>query len=166
MKNMKKVLASSFLSASLILGATLAPVKKADAGVIVMAAGSTVAMPAGLAIAGMFGGFGAAVFSIYWAIDYRDKSWYALGIFLLDEHINDNEVSSIIAARYPELDSFIIDEISNLIIKHASNVQMTENGFKEVTIPVEELNEILSIVEESRPEFASQLLKELTTKLN
>ena len=166
MKNMKKVFASSFLSASLILGATLAPVKKADAGVIVMAAGSTVAMPAGLAIAGMFGGFGAVVFSVYWAIDHRDKSWYALGIFLLDEHINNSEVSSIIGARYPELDSFIIDEISDLIINHASNVQMTENGFKEVTIPVEELNEILLIVEESRPELASQLLKDLTTKLN
>lgn len=166
MRNMKKVLASSLLSTSLIFGATLAPVKKAEAGVIVMAATSTVAMPAGLAIAGMFGGFGAAVFSIYWAIDHRDQSWYALGIFLLDEHINNNEVSSIIAARYPELDSFVVDEISNLIIKNAANIAMTENGYKEVVIPDSELQDVLAIVAETNPELAAQLNKDLSTKLN
>ena len=166
MKNVKKFLASSLLSASLILGATLAPVKKAEAGVILMTAGATVAMPAGLALAGMFGGFGAVVFSVYWAADHRDKSWYALGLFLLDEHINNNEVSSIVAGRYPELESFIVDEISELIVKHSANVLMTQNGYKEVVIPESELQDVLAIVADSQPELAAQLVKDLTTKLN
>jgi len=80
--------------------------------------------------------------------------------------INNNEVSSIVAGRYPELESFIVDEISELIVKHSANVQMTQNGYKEVVIPESELQDVLAIVADSQPELAAQLVKDLTTKLN
>jgi hypothetical protein len=166
MKKTKRFFATTLLSVSLLAGALLAPVKKADAGVIVMTATSTVAMPVGLALAGLFGGLGTVVFSIYWAIDHRDKSWYALGLFMLDAHISNNEVSKVVAAKYPELDSFVVDELSRLIILHESDVLMGADGYKEVLIPESDLRPILDIVAETHPELADKLFKDMTLTIN
>jgi hypothetical protein len=162
MKKMKKSISSSLLALAISFGAATAPVQKAEAGAIVMAAASTVALPVTLAVVGMFGGFGASVFSIYWAIDHREKSWAALGIFMLDEHLENGMVNTIIAEKYPELDSYLIEEIAELLKEKANFVEVNAEGFKDIVLTEEELSPVLDILSDSNPELANKIKNDLT----
>jgi hypothetical protein len=165
MKKMKKSISSSLLALAISFGAATAPVQKAEAGAIVMAAASTVALPVTLAVVGMFGGFGASVFSVYWAIDHREKSWAALGIFMLDEHLETGMVNTIIAEKYPELDSYLVEEIAALIKEKANFFEVNADGFKDVVLSEQELSSVLDVLSDSNPELANKIKNDLTKKM-
>jgi hypothetical protein len=162
---MKKSFTSAILALSIVLGAASIPVKKAEAGVIIAAtAASVVTLPAAVAIIGMFGGFGTSVASIYWAIDHREKSWYAYGLFMLDENMDSNKIQTTLSQRYPELDSFMIEEISRLVLENSDSVEFNKDGIKEILVPEQDLAPILEILASTNPELGEQLRKDLTLK--
>ena len=162
MKALSKSVASTMVTLSLVLGSTLMPLKKANAGVIVAAAASTVALPVALGVAGLFAGFGTSVFSIYWAIDHREKSWYAYGLFMLDQHLESDQINLILAERYPQLDSFLIEELSNLIRENSALVTFNENGYKEIILSESQIAPVLEILGNDNSELAAQIKKDFT----
>jgi hypothetical protein len=166
MKKMSRSISSSLIALAISFGAATVPVQKAEAGAIVMAAASTVALPVTVAVIGMFGGFGASVFSVYWAIDHREKSWAALGIFMLDEHLETGMVNTIIAEKYPELDSYLVEEIAALIKEKANFVEVNASGFKDIVLSEQELSPVLEVLSAANPELAEKIKKDLTTKIN
>ena len=162
MKMLSKSVSSTMLALSLALGSAVMPVKKANAGVIVAAAASTVALPVAIGVVGLFAGFGTSVFSIYWAIDHREKSWYAYGLFMLDQHLENDQINMIIAERYPQLDSYLIEELSNLIRENSSLVAFNENGYKEIILTENQLAPVLEILENENSELAAQIKKDFS----
>jgi hypothetical protein len=141
-----------------------APVKKAEAGVIVAAAASTVALPVALGVAGLFAGFGTSVFSIYWAIDHREKSWYAYGLFMLDEHLNSEDAKNILLERYPTLENYVVDELAAMIEQKSHTVDFNQNGYKELVFSKAEVNSIIEIIALTDKDLANQVSHDLTTK--
>ena len=160
---MKKIL-NGLMAIGLTTSFLITPVKKAEAGVIVAAAASTVALPVAIGVAGMFAGFGTSVFSIYWAIDHREKSWYAYGLFMLDEHLQTNEVKTIISERYPALESYAVDELANMIKEKAEKEEMNQNGYKELIFSSSEVSSLIEVIAISNPDLAHQVEQDLTTK--
>lgn len=162
MNKIKKTLTSLVLSITITLGAVSIPTQKANAGVIVMVASSTVAMPAALAIAGMFGGLGTVVSSIYYAIAHTDQAWFAWGFFMLDEQIQSGKTNELIKLKYPEMDSVLVDEISNLIVQKASHMEMNTSNYKEVVLNEQELATVLGVLDATNPILAKAVRQDLT----
>lgn len=160
--NLKKSVTSTILALSITLGSVMAPVKKADAGVIIAVTSSLAALPAGVAVAGMFGGFGTSVFSIYYAIANTDKAWLMYGVFMLDGELDPNKMENALIQKYPQLDSFVTSEIAHLIAEKAKTIQEDANGLKEIILTEEELAPVLEIVALNNPEIVEQLKSDLT----
>ena len=160
--NLKKSTTSAILALAITFGSALAPVKKANAGVIIAVTSSLVAMPVGLAVAGMFGGFGASVFSIYYAIANTDKARLMYGVFMLDGELDSSKLDVALAQKYPQLDSFVTSEIAHLITEKARNTQEDAYGLKEIILTEEELAPVLEIVALNNPEILEQLKSDLT----
>lgn len=160
---MKKMM-NGILALGLTVSVLTAPVKKAEAGVIVAAAASTVALPVALGVAGLFAGFGTSVFSIYWAIDHREKSWYAYGLFMLDEHLNSEEAKNILMERYPTLESYVVEELATMIEQKSNTVEFNQNGYKELVFSKAEVNSIIEIIALTDKDLANQVSHDLTTK--
>ena len=160
---MKKML-NGILALGLTVSVLTAPVKKAEAGVIVAAAASTVALPVALGVAGLFAGFGTSVFSIYWAIDHREKSWYAYGLFMLDEHLNSEDAKNILLERYPTLESYVVDELAAMIEQKSNTVDFNKNGYNELVFSKAEVNSIIEIIALTDKDLANQVSHDLTTK--
>ncbi len=160
---MKKVL-NGLVALGLTTSFLMTPVKKAEAGVIVAAAASTVALPVAIGVAGMLTGFGTSVFSIYWAIDHRDKSWYAYGLFMLDEHLETNEIKNIISERYPTLATYAVNELANIIKAKAETQEINQNGYKELIFSISEVSSIIEVIALNDTELANQIEQDLTTK--
>jgi hypothetical protein len=160
---MKKMM-NGIVALGLTVSMLTAPVKKAEAGVIVAAAASTVALPVALGVAGLFAGFGTSVFSIYWAIDHREKSWYAYGLFMLDEHLNSEDAKNILLERYPTLENYVVDELAAMIEQKSNTVDFNQNGYKELVFSKAEVNSIIEIIALTDKDLANQVSHDLTTK--
>jgi hypothetical protein len=165
MNILKKPLATLAIATTIAVGAMTLPAKDAKAGVIIGVAACTVpAIPAALAIVGPFVGMGAVITSVYWAIDHRDKSWWAWGLFMLDEEIQNGQVSTLVAQKYPELDSYLVEELSTLIKDKSQNATLVVEGYKEIVFTKEELSPITNVLKESNPELSNKIEQELTGK--
>lgn len=165
MKIIKKPLATLAIAATIALGALTVPTKDAKAGVIIGVAACTApAIPAALAIVGPFVGMGAVITSVYWAIDHRDKSWWAWGLFMLDEEIQNGLTATLVAQKYPELEPFLVEELSTLIKEKSQNASLVVEGYKEIVFTKEELSSITSVLKDSNPELARTLEQELSGK--
>jgi hypothetical protein len=164
MNNLKKRVLKICLCAILAITSTVATPKKAEAGVIIGVAGSTVTViPVALAAAATIAGMGAVITSVYWAIDNRDKAWWAWGLFMLDNEIANNETSQIISQRYPELDSYLVSELALLIEEKAKDLSFKNNSYSEIVFNSQEIESILQVLNETNPELAKVLAKDLTT---
>lgn len=156
MKNsIKKVLTTSALALSILAGSATMPAQKANAGIIIGLAVPTVLAPAiGLAIS-------AAGF--FWGIQEEESlnPWAAV-LFVLDEKLDANNISAALQQKHPELESFLADEIAQIVINKASALEFNANGVKEVTLTVEELNSVLEVLNLTNSKLASELVKELT----
>jgi hypothetical protein len=161
MNSMKRKVCTLILSTSLILGAAITP-KKAEAGVIVAAASSLYVTIPALAIAGMIGGFGTAVGSIYYAIDHRDQSWWAYAFFMLDTDLKSDDVKRRIEHRYPGLDSALVGEIAARVTAKAAQVGFNEQGIKDVVLSEAELQPVLDLLAETDPVLGAALKQDLT----
>lgn len=155
MKNsIKKVITSSTLALSILLGSAAMPSQKADAGIIIGLAVPGVLAPAiGLAISSA--GF-------FWGIQYEGLHPWAAVLFVLDEKLDANNISAALQQKHPELESFLADEIAQIAMNKASTTAFNAEGLKEVTLTVEELNSVLEVLNLTNSKLASDLVKELT----
>jgi hypothetical protein len=149
MKTMSKKLTSLFLTATLILGANTITTKKADAGIIV-----------GLASGGVLGplvGLGLCATGFFWGIQRDDLNVAAAALFVLDEELNSEKLSDMILKKYPELESYLADEIATLAVQNSTLVEFNAEGLKDVVLSESELAPILEIVQITNPELAKTI---------
>lgn len=159
---MKKSVSSLLIALTLVFGSLSIPVKKAQAGVLVMTASFLYAGPI-IGIVGQFVGFGASVTSIYWTIENLDKAWWGYGLFMLEEHLDTENVEKLIANTYPELDSFLVKEVSGIILERANLVEMNPEGVKEVILTEQDLESVLDILAMTNPRLGQKIKVDLTS---
>jgi hypothetical protein len=158
---MKKKLTTLLIVLGLVVGSLGIPTKKANAGVIVMTASFIYGGPI-IGIVGQILGFGVSVSSIYWSIANLDKAWLGYGLFMLDEKLDSENVEKMISNNYPELDSYLVQEISDLIMEKANLVEMNPKGIKEVILTEQDLESVLDILAITNPGLVNKLMTDLT----
>jgi hypothetical protein len=151
---MKKIIQSLSLGLALVVATQTVSVKKAEAGVII-----------GVATAGVGGalvGLTLSAAGFFWGIQSDDLNWKAGALFILNEEVEANNISQQLSSKYPELETYLADEIAQLVIKNSNLVKLNQDGVKEVVIPEDELAEVLEIAEALNPNLAQKLKNDLT----
>jgi hypothetical protein len=151
---MKKIIQSLSLGLALVVATQTVSVKKAEAGVII-----------GVATAGVGGalvGLTLSAAGFFWGIQSEDLNWKAGALFILNEEVEANNISQQLSSKYPELETYLADEIAQLVIKNSNLVKLNQDGVKEVVIPEDELAEVLEIAEALNPNLAQKLKNDLT----
>lgn len=151
---MKKIIQSLSLGLALVLATQTVSVKKAEAGLII-----------GVATAGVGGalvGLTLSAAGFFWGIQSDDLNWKAGALFILNEEVEANNISQQLSSKYPELETYLAEEIAQLVIKNSNLVKLNQDGLKEVIIPENELAEVLEIAEAMNPELAQKLRSDLT----
>ena len=161
-QSVKNRISALVLSTTLTVGAISGPSPRAEAGVIVAAASSLYVTIPALAIAGMLGGFGTAVGSIYYAIDHRDKAWWAYAFFMLDAELQSGNLQQNIEQRYPGIDSTVAAEIAKMVTEKAKETAFNEKGLKEIMLSEAELAPVIELLAETDPALGQKLSNELT----
>ena len=151
---MKKLIQTFSISLALMVSLNTITVKKAEAGVII-----------GVATAGVGGalvGLTLSAAGFFWGIQSEDLNWKAGALFVLNEEVETQNISQQLQSKYPALESYLADEIANLVISNSNLVELDDKGLKEVIIPADELEEVLAITGMMNPELAGQLKADLT----
>jgi len=154
MKNMKKTITASTLALSVALGGISLPAKNAEAGIIV-----------GVASVGMLGpiiGVGLSAAGFFWGIQHDDLRFWTVALFVLEEKLEANTISSALLSRYPELDSSVASEIAAIVMSSSKNVGINAEGFGEIVLEREQLAPVLQILELTNPAMAESLINDLT----
>jgi hypothetical protein len=149
MKTISKKLTNLFFAATLIFGVNTITTKKADAGIIV-----------GLASGGVLGplvGLGLCATGFFWGIQRDDLNVAAAALFVLDEELNSEQLSDLILKKYPELESYLADEIAGLAVQNSTLVEYNAEGLKDIVLSENELSPILEIVQITNPELAKAI---------
>lgn len=154
MKNCTKFAKSLTLALAITLGSSVVPTQKAEAGIIVIAATGGVLGP--------LIGLSMSATGFFWGIQTDDLNILAAGLFILDEKTNESDLKQILFTRYPELDSFIVDELVELALKKSDATSFNEAGLKEISLDQTELLPITSLIAETNQALAQQVLKDLT----
>ncbi len=160
--SVKQRISALVLSTTLTFGAISLPTPRAEAGVIVAAASSLYVTIPALAIAGMLGGFGTAVGSIYYAIDHRDKAWWAYAFFMLDAELQNGNLQKSLEERYPGIDSTVAAEIARMVTEKAKETAFDEKGLKEIILTEGDLAPVIDLLAETDPVLGQKLKNELT----
>ena len=159
---MKKLLSSSLIALSIILGAVSLPSQNANAGIIIIA----------LPLPGVIGpliGLTMSSGGFFWGIQYEGLKPAAAILFVLDKDLESGKLSELIANKYPELDSYLVEELSNIVLDNASTVEFNEKGLKEVVVSESDLSSVLDVLnvtdtalaEKIRLEFTQPVLKNI-----
>jgi len=128
---MKKLILKSILSLSIIAGLNIAKVEKANAGIIVIATTSTAA------IIGPVIGIGMTSAGFFWGIQSDDLNYKAAALFILENKLDATNLEFILAKRYPELDSNLTSELSQLILEENDVQEFSNNNTKSFSIQAE-----------------------------
>jgi hypothetical protein len=155
MLNIKKLLVTTLCSLTLFTGSAALNSQKANAGIIIIAATSTAA------VVGPVVGLGLASAGFFWGIQSDDLNYKAAALFILDNQIETNKVESIISARYPELDSYLVSEIANSVIEESNLVEFNQDGQKTLKLDENKLSSVLEILSVTNPDLSQKLRSEL-----
>jgi hypothetical protein len=156
MLNLKKIFINSLCALSIVVGSSAITSEKANAGIIVIASTSTAA------IVGPVIGLGMTSAGFFWGIQSDDLNYKAAVLFVLDTQIETNKLESILSARYPELDSYLVNELASLMVEESSKVEFDHEGKKLINLREEKLASILEVLENTNPELSQQIRSELT----
>jgi hypothetical protein len=151
---MKNTIKTLSLALAIIFSTNTLSVKKAEAGVII-----------GVATAGVGGalvGLTLSAAGFFWGIQSEDLNWKAGALFVLNEEVEAQNISQQLQTKYPALESYIADEIAQLVVGHSNLVEFNQNGLKEVIIPEDQLNEVLELTSMLNSDLALQLKSDLT----
>jgi hypothetical protein len=151
---MKKLITTTALALSLALPSTMIPTKQAHAGIVIGCATATIIGP----LIGLTMSAGA----FFWGIQEEGLSWPVATLFVLDEKLDGQNIENALSARYPDLDSFIVRDLSEMILVKAQEKKADERGLKDITFSENELSSILEIVQMNDASLAAQLKQDLT----
>lgn len=158
---MKKLLSSSLIALSITFGSSALPSQNANAGIIIGCATAT--------IIGPLIGLTMSSAGFFWGIQSEGLNPGAAILFVLDNDLESGKLSDMIAKKYPELDSSLVEELSNIVQDNARNVEFNEEGLKEVVVSENDLSSILEVLavtnsalsEKIRQDFTQPLLKNI-----
>ena len=154
MKKMNKSISTLCLALAIAIGANTVTTKKAEAGIIIGV--STAGVGAALI------GLGITAAGFFWGIQSDDLNWKAGALFVLDNEVETNKLSAIISNKYPELESYLVEEIAQLAIDNSNLVEFNAEGLKEVLIPEAALAPVLELVSLTNSELATKIKSDLT----
>ena len=154
---MKKFISSSLLGLALISGAMSFPAQRAHAGIIVGVATAT--------IVGPLIGLTMSSAAFFWGIQEEGLSWKVAALFVLDENPSSQEMQDLIGKLYPDLETYLVDELAQLLVSKANKVQMNEKGFKEIVLSEEDLTPVLEVLSDTNPDLGVRLKNDLTTTI-
>ncbi len=152
---MKKFISSSLLGLALISGAMSLPSQRAHSGIIVCAATAT--------IVGPLIGLTMSSAAFFWGIQEEGLNWRIAALFVLDENPSSQEMQDLIGKLYPDLETYLVDEVAQLLVTKAHGAQMNEQGIKEIVLSEEDLSPVLEVLSDSNPELGVRLKNDLTT---
>jgi|APGre2960657468_1045069.scaffolds.fasta_scaffold28223_3 hypothetical protein len=152
---MKKFISSSLLGLALISGAMSLPSQHAHSGIIVCAATAT--------IVGPLIGLTMSSAAFFWGIQEEGLNWRIAALFVLDENPSSQEMQDLIGKLYPDLETYLVDEVAQLLVTKAHGAQMNEQGIKEIVLSEEDLSPVLEVLSDSNPELGVRLKNDLTT---
>ncbi len=151
---MKKLLSSSLIALSITFGSASLPSQNANAGIIIGCATATIIGPLiGLTLSSA--GF-------FWGIQSEGINPIAAILFVLDKDLESGKLNEMIANRYPELDSYLVDELSHIVLDNASNVDFNEKGLKEVVVSVDDLSTVLDVLAVTNSALAEKIRLDFT----
>lgn len=155
MNSIKKKITTALVALSLMIAAVAAPTHNANAGIIIGAfvpgVGSAVV---GLLMAGA--GF-------FWGMQSDGLNVGAGALFVLDEKGGTDKITRGLSERFPQLDSFVVYEIAQLVAQKGLSLEQNSQGLKEVVLTEAELAPVLEIVEAQDLAAAGELRRQLTT---
>jgi hypothetical protein len=151
---MKKLLSSSLIALSITFGSASLPSQNANAGIIIGCATATIIGPLiGLTLSSA--GF-------FWGIQSEGINPGAAILFVLNKDLESGKLTEMIANRYPELDSYLVEELSNIVQDNASNVDFNEKGLKEVVVSVDDLSTVLDVLAVTNSALAEKIRLDFT----
>ena len=154
---MKKFISSSLLALSLFSGARSFPAQRAHAGIIVGVATAT--------IIGPLIGLTMSSAAFFWGIQEEGLNWRIAALFVLDENPSSQEMQDLIGKLYPDLETYLVDELAHLLVTKSNMIRMNEKGIKEIVLSEEDLTSILEVLSLTNPDLGIRLKNELTTSI-
>lgn len=176
---MGKKFSAALVAISLMVGAVSYPTKDANAGVVLAVTGAVasngsgmIILPAGVAIALMFGGVGLFSFSCYAFLDkieYGDNkaAAKAMGFLTLDkgsaEEVQiDLRTKLMNSYREDGLNENEADYLAQIIYNKTSKIKVEANSHVEVLFTNEELSQVVNSIAETNPALANKITQDFT----
>jgi hypothetical protein len=103
--------------------------------------------------------------AFFWGIQEEGLSWKVAALFVLDENPSSQEMQDLIGKLYPDLETYLVDELAQLLVSKANKVQMNEKGFKEIVLSEEDLTAVLEVLSDTNPDLGVRLKNDLTTTI-
>lgn len=136
---------------------SLTPVKKAEAGTVLMATAYATGGTGLMVLGGNLAGIAAPVAGVIGMLHERSFIWVALGLLVLDETSQIKE--------FKTLPPYLVNELEGQTIVKAEMVVANEKGIKEVVFTHEEVDAIFELADEETSIDELELLRSmLTTK--
>ena len=180
MKKLTRKLSATMLAITMMVGAVTYPTKEAKAGVVVASIGGiagdgtgAIILPAGVAIAMMFGGVGTFIFGCYAFLDKIEvgdmkSAAIAFSVLFLDKGVENqnaqNELRMKLMNNYKDLNmnENDADYLAQIIIHKTSKIKVAPNTTQEVLFSNEELSQVVDSISANNAELAQKLTEDFT----
>ena len=180
MKKMGKKFNAALLALTMTVGSMTYPTKDAKAGVVIAAIGGlasdgtgAIVLPAGVAIAMMFGGVGLFSFSCYAFLDKIEvgdnkAAAKALTFLTLDapNQANSNEdmLRRGFMKSYSDMNITVYQsqDLADLVIAKLNTIKAMPTQTTEIVFTRDELSPVLETMEIANPELAQKVISDLT----
>jgi hypothetical protein len=103
--------------------------------------------------------------AFFWGIQEEGLNWRVAALFVLDENPSSQEMQDLIGKLYPDLETYLVDELAHLLVTKSNMIRMNEKGIKEIVLSDEDLTSILEVLSLTNPDLGIRLKNELTTSI-
>lgn len=180
MRSLAKKISAAMVATSLMVGAVAYPTKNANAGVGIAVVGALasngsgmIILPAGVAIASMFGGLGLFMFGCYAFLDEMEPgdvrgAAKAFGVLFLDKGTANGtlhaDIRTKLLANYrnENLNENDADLLAQIIVNKVQNTKVTDNSSTEVLFSDNEIAQVVDSISESNPTLAAKISNDFT----
>lgn len=151
---MKKMICNSLLALTLIFGSVSLPNQQAHSGIIIAASTAT--------IIGPLIGLTMSSAGFFWGIQEDGLNWKAAVLFVLDENLSTQDMQEVVSKLYPDLETYLVDEVAQLLAAKNEVLQLNGKGIKDIVLTENDLAPVLNILAEINPELGIRLRNDLT----
>jgi hypothetical protein len=180
MRNLTKKISAAMVATSLMVGAVAYPTKNANAGVGLAVVGAlasngsgAILLPAGVAIASMFGGLGLFIFGCYAFLPDMEPgdvkgAAKAFGVLFLDKGTSNSNLQTDIRTkllanyRNENLNENDADLLAQIIVTKVQNTKLADNSTTEVLFSDSEIAQVVDSIAESNPTLAVKISDDFT----